>query len=295
MTSKLTVEKPDGGKIETIFAKGISYWSGVEIPGDDLHAHIDKVLNLDIRDDDIYLATYPKAGTHWMWEIIQMLLKGIPEYDKRVKESAFLDFRPPETVNSIPSPRVLNCHYPVTLTPKRVISKGIKIIHVQRNFKDICVSAFHHLKTFKLYGAETFDDFLPIMIGSYGIHFFCSWAEYVRGWERFTNDNPGDVLNIYFEDLKEDPVREIAKVDKFLETGQDEGMFKQIAEACHFTNMKKANKEIKENNFNTEVDMYRKGEVGDWKNWFTVAQSERVDQWLEENMLGSQLNFRDAL
>ncbi|WAR22776.1 ST1A2-like protein [Mya arenaria] len=190
---------------------------------------------------------------------------------------------------------VFSTHYPVTLTPKRVISKGIKIIHVQRNFKDICVSAFHHLKTFKLYGAETFEDFLPIMIGSYGIHFFCSWAEYVRGWERFTNDNPGDVLNIYFEDLKEDPVREIAKVDKFLETGQDEGMFKQIAEACHFTNMKKANKEIKENNFNTEVDMYRKGEVGDWKNWFTVAQSERVDQWLEENMLGSQLNFRDAL
>ena len=37
------------------------------------------------------------------------------------------------------------------------------------------------------------------------------------------------------------------------------------------------------------------GTVGDWKNWFTVAQNERFNTWLENNLVNTDLNFKYSL
>lgn len=115
------------------------------------------------------------SGTHWVWEIIRMLRKGNAEYEKDVKEVAFLDFRSLEQIQDLPSPRVLNCHYPLRNIPKQIFEKGTPIVHVQRNPKDVFVSYYHHtISAAKTRGfldkvPQTFSEFLQLVLGTYGV------------------------------------------------------------------------------------------------------------------------------
>ncbi|WAR01374.1 ST1B1-like protein [Mya arenaria] len=281
MTSNITVQASNGKEYKFIHAGGITLRSEFQskLPGGDLAKHLENVKNIDVRDDDVYLATYPKSGTHWVWEIVQMLRKGKAEYEKDVKEAAFVDFRATDQLEEIPSPRVLNCHFPVKNTPRQVFEKGTKIIHVQRNPKDVVVSFFHHsTKMAKMKGNEdsvpqTFSEFLQLFTGTYGIYVYCPWTDY-------------------------DPVREIKKIDLFLETKCEEKLIKDIADACDFQKLKQADAEFRENKFfksKGPSPMYRKGEVGDWKNTFTVAENEMMDKWLQENFSDTKLEFRYTL
>ncbi|XP_060570704.1 sulfotransferase 1A1-like [Ruditapes philippinarum] len=301
--SKIKIELPDGTETECIHAYGLTYNAVVQkfFKDTDLKTHIEEIRDLEIRDDDIYLATFPKCGTHWVWEILVMLKRGDAEYDTREKETLFLDFKSSKEVDKSPSPRVLNCHYPSKLLPKGVLQKGTKIVHVMRNPKDAFVSYYHHHKTFKTGPlAQSFDKYLPLMTGDYGIYMFYPWFTYVKEWERFTKAHPKQILNLFYEDLKEDPVREIKKINNFLDTGRSDELVKDIAKACDFQNLKKADAEVKikedpKKPAGKPSPMYRKGQVGDWKNHFTVAQNEMFDEWLAENLIDTDLKFRYTL
>lgn len=300
--AKLTVEYPNGNTEELMHVYGMTYNTKLRnlFPNGDIKAQIENVRDLEIRDDDIYLATYPKCGTHWVWEILVMLVKGTAEYETKKKVAAFLDFRAPETINKLLSPRVLNCHYPFKLIPRQMLQKGTKIVHVMRNPKDAFVSFYHHMQSMNKGAlAKSFEEFLPLMLGDYGFYMFYPWFKYVKEWERFSKQHPEQIINLYYEDIKEDPVREIKKINEFLGTGRDEVLIQKIAESCDFRNLKKADAEIKvHEHMLHSSDMpviYRKGDVGDWKNQFTVAQNDHMNEWLEENLLDTKLKFRYSL
>ena len=67
------------------------------------------------------------AGTHFIWEIMTMLLRGSAEYIKLSKEVLMLDINPVTEYDRIfPSPRVLCAHLRLDVLPKEF--RGRKIV-----------------------------------------------------------------------------------------------------------------------------------------------------------------------
>ncbi|KAL4225326.1 hypothetical protein ACF0H5_016014 [Mactra antiquata] len=300
--AKVTIETLDGVKAEFIHGDGVSLpkvFCNILPYGEDYSRHVQDIKEMHIKPDDLCLITYPKCGSHWGWEIISMLLKGNTDYEKQSKENVFLDFIPAVKLKERESPRILNSHFMPRLLPKEMIENKTKIVHLMRNPKDAFVSMFYHNRAEQPNSdmAKDFKTYLPFVLGTYGVCLYYNFFDFIKSWEEFTQQHPEQILNLYFEDLKEDPEREIRKINKFLGTERDDELIHQIADACNFANLKKADTEIKApaDGWPKLDFMYRKGEVGDWKNHFTVSLNEEMDKWIGENGRGSHIKFRYTL
>ncbi|OWF35183.1 sulfotransferase 1 family member D1-like [Mizuhopecten yessoensis] len=250
------------------------------------------------RDDDLMICTYPKSGTHWIWEIVSMLVKKKAERVSAVKETAMLEIMAKATLDNMPSPRVLNSHVYFEYLPKDFAKRRCKIIYAMRNPKDVAVSFFnHHSKICEYEFSGTWENYVQRFLK--GDVDYGTWFDYTQKWEKFMADNPEyPIFMTTYEDMKQDPLRQVTRIAKFLEIDCDQAFLQEVTDLCQFDRMKKEKDALGE-----QVDawkdgvpgMYRKGQVGDWKNWFTVAQSELFDRVYQERMKDSKVQPRFTL
>ncbi|XP_066487452.1 sulfotransferase 1C1-like [Tiliqua scincoides] len=268
----------------------------------------DPIWGFQARPDDLLICTYPKAGTTWIQEIVDMVQhRGDIEKCARApiyERMPFIEMCLPkplpsgvEEAEAMPSPRTLKSHLPVHLLPPSFWKQNCKIIYVARNAKDNAVSYFHFHFMAKLMPEignwdQYMEDFLTGKIA------WGSWFDHVRGWWEAKDRHP--ILYLFFEDMKEDPAREIRKVAQFLGLDLSELDLNRIVQHTSFESMQ-ANPMA---NYTTmpsfimdhaESPFMRKGTVGNWKKYFTVAQSERVDDICARKLAGSGLTFRTQL
>nr|XP_056719796.1 sulfotransferase 1C2-like [Euleptes europaea] len=260
------------------------------------------------RPDDLLICTYPKAGTTWIQEIVDMLRHGgDPQKCARApthKRMPFIDLFLPKPLTSgledaeeTPSPRTIKTHLSVQLLPPSFWEQNCKVIYVARNAKDNAVSYFHfHRMNQGMPEPGNWDQFLEDFL--VGKVMWGSWFDHVRGWWEAKDRHP--ILYLHYEDMKEDPAREIQKVAQFLGIEVTEPVLKRIVQHTAFESMKTnpmANYSTIPSLIldQTVSPFLRKGTVGDWKEHFTVAQSERLDEVCARELGGSGLTFRMEL
>ncbi|XP_061445047.1 sulfotransferase 1C2-like isoform X2 [Rhineura floridana] len=218
---------------------------GIPLP-DETAENWGRIKGFRARPDDLLICTYPKAGTTWMQEIVDMIQHGgDPQKCARApihQRCPYIELFPPkplpsgfEEAEAMASPRTVKSHCPVQLLPPSFWEQNCKIIYVARNAKDNAVSYFHfHRMNRLLPNAGTWEEFLENFIA--GKVAYGSWADHVLGWWKAKNRHP--ILYLFYEDMKEDPAREIRKVAQFLDIELLESVLDQIVQHTNFEYMK---------------------------------------------------------
>ncbi|KAL5015723.1 hypothetical protein ScPMuIL_005312 [Solemya velum] len=127
------------------------------------------------KQNDVFVCATPKAGTHWIWEVVSMLIRGRAERIQAPKEIGMLELLEKDTFE-------------------------------------------------KLQGEL-----------NYG-----SWFDYHMQWEKDIRNNPQHSIHIvFYEDVKEDPLKMYAKIAEFLGMSLQPGRLEEIVKLCDFDRMKK--------------------------------------------------------
>ncbi|KAK6182405.1 hypothetical protein SNE40_010105 [Patella caerulea] len=244
--------------------------------------------DIKTRVDDVFIVEYPKSGLHWMYEIAAMLRSGDTDLISGLMGSNHIDFLTPTLVKQIPSPRTLCTHRYTNEMPYDMVDMKCKIIQLVRNPKDVCVSYFNLALQYKSLDYDgSFSGFLSLFKD--GDVPFNSWEGNFLHWKKFKHDNPGyPIHTIRYEDMKMRPVEEIKKIADFLDIVCSEKMCLDIAKATEFSKMKQQkesleNKHLSAYKSGKEI-MYRKGETGDWKNYFSSAEAESFDGYYRQKL-----------
>lgn len=268
----------------------------------------ENIQNFQARPDDILIATYPKAGTTWVSYILDLLYFGqtspehqtsIPIYERVPFLEIiipFLDSGKDLADKLSTSPRLIKTHFPVQFVPKSFWEQNCRIIYVARNAKDNLVSYFH-FDRMNMVQPEPGDWSSYVHRFMEGKVVFGSWYDHVNDWWE-KKQTYSKLHYMFYEDLVEDTGREIDKLCCFLGLSRSVEEKEQIRGGVQFDNMKKNDMA----NYSTcEVmdfkisPFMRKGKVGDWKNHFTVAQSEEFDEDYKKKMKDPTLQFRTVI
>ncbi|XP_013776256.1 estrogen sulfotransferase-like [Limulus polyphemus] len=255
--------------------------------------HVKSISTMKPRAEDIFVVTYPRSGTTWMTYIVWEILHNgepLPAADDMVHRLApFLDIVGVEGVEYLEPPRVMRIHLPYHLAP---VSLKAKYIYVTRNPYDCCVSLYHFAQNMKsIYKFDgNFDDFFEnfyrgnIPYGDYFDHLL-SWFEHRR--------DP-NVFFVSYEDMKINHEAVVCEVADFLETPvkHDKKLVDKIVKNTEFSSLKSAHKVniskllLREESEKKEISLnyFRKGEVGDWKNFFNQEQKRLLDEMVAQRL-----------
>lgn len=273
--------------------RGFNLISGIHCPEE-----VDRIQNWEIRDSDVFVITYPKSGTIWLQQILSLIevngdvtatndlltSQRIPWIELIGNEKEFV---------SAPSPRIRVTHLQYQFMPLGIKKKKGKVIYVARNPKDVLVSYYHfHKYATMLETPKDFDEFFEKFLKG-NVYGNC-WFEHIKTWYSHREDM--NFLYITYEEMIKDLWSVVERISLFLGKNLTPQQINMVVEHSTFKNMKEnpqANYQlISSNLLNHQHGAFlRKGTIGDWKNYFTVAQNERFDSVYQQEMKEVPLSF----
>jgi aryl sulfotransferase len=220
--------------------------------------HFDSTIwnDFNFRDGDIVIATYAKAGTTWVQQIVSQLIFDGAEGLEVAEMSPWLDLRVPPKAVKLPAVeaqthrRFIKTHLPVDAL---VFSPRAKYIYIGRDGRDVNFSMYNHHANANDEWYRALND-TPGRVGSPiekppadirqyfrewlegdGHPFWPFW-ENIRAW--WAIRHLPNVYLLHFSELKRDLPGQIGRIAAFLDIPIDEARLPLIVEHCSFDYMK---------------------------------------------------------
>lgn len=288
----------------------------------------EQVRNFKVRPDDVFICSYPRTGSHWLSEIVWLINNDL-NYEKARQivqqvrtptlevSSLYSDDevtpkwlqRTWEGKNSVEftaqleKPRVIKTHLPWHMLPEQLKnSPDIKIIYTMRNPKDQVVSYYHFCLLAHRINCS-FDEFLEVFLADKMV--YGSSCQHMLDF--YKRRNQANILLVKYEDMKRDLPAVIRQCADHLEINRT--LTKDdIDKLCDYSKFEKMEKNTSLNletlvfqdpllKETIDLDVYnkikfiRKGQIGDWQNYFSPETNEKFDKWIEENLAPTGLTF----
>ncbi|GFP81455.1 cytosolic sulfotransferase 15 [Phtheirospermum japonicum] len=195
----------------------------------------------------------------------------------------FFELGDPDHLKHLPSPRIISTHITYKTLPESIHQESeCKVIYICRNPLDTFVSL---------------DEAFNMLCR--GVHSFGPIWDHVLGYWNAHLENPEKVLFLKYEDLKEDTAFYVKKIAEFMrcpfsEEEDKQGVIEEIVSLCSINNLKnlEVNKKGKILGIVKSRSYFRKGEVGDWRNYLSADMAERFKKIMESKLEGSGLTFK---
>lgn len=215
------------------------------------------LLNFEVREDDVWVITYPKSGTTLMCNIVWLLKNNLdfqtdtavrlnaraPYLESRLIFNDAHDQRPGplvnvmrgkiDIVNAAESPRVIKSHLHVNLLPRQIWTVKPKIVYVARDPRDVAVSCYHHYRNVQGYVGD-FDDFMDAFLAEHIM--YAPIQDHVQNFLQLRNEK-----NFFFtsyEEIQSNRFEVIRNVMKFLEASYSDEQLMRLCEHVSFEKMK---------------------------------------------------------
>ncbi|XP_068644608.1 cytosolic sulfotransferase 12-like [Aristolochia californica] len=258
------------------------------------------------QENDLLAATFVKSGTTWLkalaFSVVNRKRYAISQHPLLTTSPA--DLVPhvelaQSAVMNLSPPRLLATHLPFTSLPSAVKdSPGCKIVYLCRNPRDTFVSLW-------LFSNKVAAKSEPPLAVEEALELFCEgvcpygpYWDHVLGYWRQSQETPERVLFLNYENMKADCGSNLKKLAGFLGCPfsveeEEGGVVEEITKLCSFSSL--SNLEVNRKGatkLGTETSaFFRRGEVGDWRNFLTDQMVEKIDRITEQKLHGSGLTF----
>ena len=199
-------------------------------------------------------------------------------------------------ISTLASSRLFATHLPHVSLPQSIKSSGCKLVYLCRNPKDTFVSLWHFSNKVRPEGPLSLEEEIDMYCRG-ASHFGPFWNHLLGYWKE-SLERSEKVLFLKYEEVKEQPTYHLKKIAEFIGCPfsleeEEKGVIEDIASLCSFENLSS----LEVNNSGKILlgyerkAFFRRGEVGDWKNYLTNEMAERLDLVTQQNLYGSGLEF----
>ncbi|XP_062549710.1 luciferin sulfotransferase-like [Armigeres subalbatus] len=269
------------------------------------------IRDLTVYEDDVWIVTFPKAGTTWTQEMVWLVHQDL-DYKKAASinlndRSVFMEISAilnvikfPDTigiVEKMPRPRHIKSHLPLALLPKQLWTVKPKIVYTARNPMDVTTSYMHHYKFINGFRGPR-EDYLDGIMADQLI--YCPQIKHATDfWALADRDH---VLFLHFEDMKRKMPEVLLKVCAFFGKSYSPSQLEELEHHLKFDTMKE-NKSANNEAMMTEIQMMtgvpndfkfmRKGQVGGYKDELPAEFIEKFSVFVEQQLKGSDFRYRE--
>jgi hypothetical protein len=238
-----------------------------------LELMVKKLLGADIAErnfaifpDDTFLVSYPRSGNTWTRFLIANLVYpnvdvSFQNIERLIPDTSSQSSR---ALRRTPRPRIIKTH-------EYFDHRCRKVICIVRDPRDVALSYYDFQRKYRHIEdgyplAKYVDDFVSGRLNSKD---WGTWGENVASWI-YTRGKSKDFLLTRYEDMMEDPVRELARTASFLGIGPDPTRIEQAVQRSSADRMRELERTqsadwVATKNHRTDIPFVRVAKSGGWK------------------------------